>query len=38
MPKASTHIELAEKEIRSVQQDVDYTVREYPIEASSQST
>lgn len=32
MPKASTLIDLAEKEIRSVQQDVDYTVREYPIE------
>ncbi|MGE0701873.1 MAG: DUF262 domain-containing protein [Hyphomicrobiaceae bacterium] len=32
MSKASTQIDLAEKQIRSVQQDVDYTVREYPIE------
>lgn len=32
MPKTTEEIEAAEAEIRAVQQDVDYTVREYPVE------
>ncbi len=32
MPKTIDEIESAEAQIRSVQQDVDYTVREYPVE------
>lgn len=32
MPKTTEQIDAAEAQIRAVQQDVDYTVREYPVE------
>ena len=31
-PRTPAHVDAAEKQIRQLQQEIDYTVREYPIE------